>query len=125
MSAALGNAAGLLAKRDDAVAVGAKSMTNADQPNPTPASAQLLLEEAESLIWAMLDDNIDDAEMARLTQMLEEHAPIRQRYVDCVQMHVDLGEHYGRQAADPEAAACVLPNLMPSVTGVQGVSQVK
>jgi hypothetical protein len=79
-----------------------------------------LLNEAESLIWAMLDDHIEDADLSRLTTMLEGHGDVRARYIDCVQLHVDLNEHFSRQAADQKAAPCVLPNLTPNASGIQG-----
>ena len=80
-------------------------------PANQPSSAELLLDEAESLIWALLDDRIEDADLARLTKMLEEHAEVRARYVGCVQLHVDLHEHFARPAAEAQQAPCVLGNL--------------
>jgi hypothetical protein len=82
---------------------------NFDQPQFS--SPELLLDGAESLIWALLDDRIDDADLARLTNMLEEHAEVRSRYLDCVQLHVDLHEHFGQPAAGAKKAPCVLGNL--------------
>jgi hypothetical protein len=76
---------------------------------PQSSGPELLLDEAESLIWALLDDRIEDADMARLTDMLKEHAAVRSRYIDCVQLHVDLHEHFGQPAA--KKAPCVLGNL--------------
>ena len=54
-----------------------------------------LLEEAEGLIWAMLDDSIKPADVKRLEDMLQENEQIRQRYLSCVQMHTDLNQHFG------------------------------
>jgi hypothetical protein len=84
----------------------AKNPSRQDGP-----SSELLLDEAESLIWALLDDQIQDADLARLTKMLEERADVRARYIDCVQLHVDLREHFGRPADNSKQTPCVLGNL--------------
>jgi hypothetical protein len=85
-------------------------MESNDQ-NPTPSAAELMLDEAESLIWALLDDRIEDADMARLTKLLEEDAAVRSRYVECVQLHVDLQEHFGQPPEGSKQAPCVLGHL--------------
>jgi hypothetical protein len=82
-----------------------------------------LLDEAESLIWAMLDDRIADADLARLTKLLQDYAAVRSRYVDCVRLHVDLTEHFGRKAND-KPAPTVLANLSPGSPGILGVPSV-
>jgi hypothetical protein len=88
-----------------------------------PTNPEALLEEVESLTWALLDDQLDEADGTRLTQLLEAHEDARARYVECVQLHIDLQNHY---AGEPTAApgdkskgATVLPNLMPG--GMPGV----
>jgi hypothetical protein len=82
------------------------------------------LEEAETLIWAMLDEQLENADMERLAKMIEQDAEIRSRYIDYVQLHVDLREHFGRQAADEGQGTVVLPNLLPGVSGLPGLPQV-
>jgi anti-sigma factor RsiW len=79
----------------------------------TPAeSAVLLLDEAESLIWALLDDQIEAAETTRLTQLLKENEEVRRRYIECVRLHVDLQDHFSaRETA--AARTPILPNLLP------------
>ncbi len=59
---------------------------------------ELLLNEAEALIWAMLDDNINPADIKRLESMLQENEQVRQRYISCVQTHTDLNQHFGEIA---------------------------
>jgi anti-sigma factor RsiW len=79
----------------------------------TPAeSAVLLLDEAESLIWALLDDQLEAAETTRLTQLLNEHEEVRRRYLECVQLHVDLQDHFSAREA-VAAKTPILPNLLP------------
>lgn len=48
-----------------------------------------LLTEAEALIWGLLDENIDTVSMERLEKLLE-NEQVRQRYVQCVELHSDL-----------------------------------
>ena len=86
----------------------------------TPAeSAVLVLDEAENLIWALLDDQLDEASAARLAKLLEEHEAVRQRYIDCVQLHLDLQNHFTDRAEEPTVAkVAALPlNITPGVPG--------
>jgi hypothetical protein len=99
-------------------------MANEHEKNPRPTGAEAQLEEAESLIWALLDDQLDNAGMGRLTKMLETDAAVRSRYIDCVQLHVDLREHFGRPTAEKSTGTVVLPNLLPGLPGAQGLPQV-
>ena len=86
-------------------------------------STDELLEEAEGLIWALLDEQLDDASARRLGAMMEQSDAVRSRYIDCVQLHVDLSEHFGRPApTEPGSATApsrpvVLPNLLPGLPG--------
>jgi len=99
-------------------------MSREHDTNQRPTGADLHLEEAEALIWAMLDDQLDDAEMRRLSKMIEEDAAVRARYIDCVQLHVDLNEHFGRAAAEKAPSTVVLANLLPGLPGAQGLPQI-
>lgn len=81
-----------------------------------PRNTGALLEEAEALTWALLDDRLDEADATRLTQLLETHDLVRARYVECVQLHIDLQNHY---AGEPTAApgdkpqgSAIFPNVM-------------
>jgi anti-sigma factor RsiW len=95
-----------------------------DDKSRRPAAADARLNEAENLIWALLDERLDDADMRRLSQMIEDDAAVRARYIECVQLHVDLREHFGRQAAEQGGKAVVLPNLLPGLPGSQGIPQI-
>jgi hypothetical protein len=80
------------------------------------ARTEALLEEAESLTWALLDDRLAEADAARLAQLLEESQAARTRYIECVQLHVDLQDHYAAGAIAAQTkptGAAVMPNLMP------------
>ncbi len=61
-----------------------------------------LLNEAESLIWDLLDDEIQPAGLRRLETLLKENADVRDRYVSCVQTHIDLREHFSETPTAPE-----------------------
>jgi ribosomal protein L1 len=95
-------------------------MSREDHSRPIDAK----LHEAETLIWAMLDEQLDSADMERLAKMIEEDAKIRSRYIDCVQLHVDLREHFGRKAAEQGKGTVVLPNLLPGLSSLPGTPQI-
>jgi hypothetical protein len=88
------------------------------QEGPSPLDNQeKLLEEAESLTWALLDDQLDAADAARLARLLEENDAARTRYIECVQLHVDLKDHYAPPATagagEKLKGVPILPNLLP------------
>lgn len=87
-----------------------------------PSDAESQLEETEALIWDLLDERLDDAGLARLTHLLEANATVRDRYMECVQLHVELQEHFGRQELDAKQQAgwtAVLSDLS-SLAGLPG-----
>lgn len=100
-------------------------MTSNDDDQLRPTSAERLLDEAESLIWALLDDHLEAADATRLCRLIEKDAAVRARYMDCVQLHVDLREHFGAEAAERPAkpAGQVLPNLLLGMPLMDGISQ--
>ena len=76
------------------------------------------LTKAQDLIWALLDDQISDADFQSLETLLRHDEEIRQLYVQCVQIHVDL---YSCCAGKSEASY-TLPTLgasldLPTVGG--------
>jgi hypothetical protein len=97
-------------------------MSREQNTNPRIA-AEGPLDEAESLIWAMLDEQLDAPQKERLCKMIEEDQGVRALYIDCVQLHVDLSEHYGRAAAK-SGGTVVLGNLMTGMPGTQGLPQI-
>jgi anti-sigma factor RsiW len=94
----------------------------------TPSeSAFLVLEEAETLIWALLDDQLDAAETTKLAKLLEGNDQVRRRYIECVQLHVDLQDHFAgaRAEGSGRSATPVLPNLMSGGTPGAGAPVVE
>jgi hypothetical protein len=65
-----------------------------DSHNPT----QERLAQAEEMIWSLLDGNLPEADRARLEEMIKDDGDIRNRYVECVQLHTDLAEHFAGRA---------------------------
>ncbi|QDS97289.1 hypothetical protein [Adhaeretor mobilis] len=61
------------------------------------SNSDALLDEAELLIWALLDDEIADQDAQKLEKLLTENDQVRQRYIECTQMHVDLMDHFAPQ----------------------------
>lgn len=88
-------------------------------------NAEAILDEAESLIWALLDEQIEDVDTAKLSQLLEQNALVRERYLECVQLHVNLMEHFG-QKSEQQKQGAIMPDLFAGLPGfpeVPGVTQ--
>ena len=86
----------------------------AHEDGSLPSRAEALLEEAEALTWALLDDQLAEPDAARLAQLLEENEEARTRYIECVQLHVDLQDHFAAPGPSGEKApgVVILPNLL-------------
>ena len=52
-------------------------------------NTQQLLDEAEALIWGLLDENIDAVDSQRLEELMA-NEEVRKRYLQCVELHSDL-----------------------------------
>jgi hypothetical protein len=79
-----------------------------------------LLDEAEALIWGLLDENIDAAGFDRLEQMLA-NPEVRTRYLQCVELHTDLQQLFAEPTPRiPPASVPVLGSLgdvFPPIAG--------
>jgi hypothetical protein len=64
-----------------------------------PGDIEPLLKEVQELTWALLDENISSEESARLEQVLTDEEAARQIYLDCVQLHVELRQHFAEEPA--------------------------
>jgi hypothetical protein len=60
---------------------------------------QHLLDEAEALIWGLLDENIDAVDSQRLQALLE-NEEVRHRYIQCVELHSDLTNLLGPETLE-------------------------
>jgi len=74
--------------------------SNPADDNTLPEASEALLQEAEALIWALLDDEIQPTDAKRLEGLIQDNEQVRQRYINCTQMHVDLVEHFGGGATE-------------------------
>jgi hypothetical protein len=81
---------------------------------------QLLLDEAEALIWGLLDENIDAVDSQRLQTLLE-NEEVRKRYIQCVELHSDLTNLLGTETETKKPQSPVLGSLgdaFPTIPGV-------
>ena len=86
--------------------------TNDDVYAPDAEDA---LDEVEALIWGLLDERLDDAQISQLSNLLETNADLRARYIQRVQLHVDLMEHFAAQGVEKSGDVPIFPNLFPGV----------
>jgi len=63
-------------------------------------STQQLLDEAEALIWGLLDENIDAADSQRLEKLMADDE-VRKRYLQCVELHSDLQALFDEKRTSP------------------------
>ena len=73
-----------------------------NQEGKLEPQSDAILEEAERLIWAVLDDQVDKADLQRLETLLHQDDQIRQRYIQCVQLHTDLTMLHAEGESPPE-----------------------
>jgi hypothetical protein len=82
---------------------------------------QLLLDEAEALIWGLLDENIDAVDSQRLQTLLE-NEEVRKRYIQCVELHCDLAtllEPETKDSQKPQSPVLgSLGDIFPTIPGV-------
>lgn len=75
-----------------------------------------LLDRVDELVSALVDDYISDAEFAELEATLLTSRDARSRYIDDMQLHVDLIHHF-RPRSEPMIPTMVA-GLMASGAGV-------
>ncbi|MCC7474878.1 MAG: hypothetical protein IT425_05745 [Pirellulales bacterium] len=61
------------------------------------------LDSTQELVWALLDDHISDADFAELEERLLADKDARETYIQCVQLHAELLDHFKGGAAKPVA----------------------
>lgn len=86
-------------------------------PVPQPAAQaddydldSALSEQVQTLTWALIDDQIDEADWKELESLLSTDAEARATYVQCVQMHVDLQTHF---AGESKTRITLPPEISP------------
>ncbi len=74
------------------------------EPGPLPEKILALVDQAEAMIWKLLDEQLDEDDCRRLEQMISDHEEVRQRYLECVQLHVGLHELLAEKTGSPVVA---------------------
>jgi hypothetical protein len=94
---------------------------------------QQLLDEAEALIWGLIDENIDALDSQRLEALMA-NEEVRQRYMQCVELHSDLQTLLGDdnktkpQPQNPQSPVLgslgdsSLGNIFPNITNTNAIS---
>lgn len=82
-------------------------------------STQQLLDEAEALIWGLLDENIDAVDSERLNRLMA-NDEVRKRYLQCVELHSDLQNLFNdektQQPTKPQSPVLgSLGNIFPTI----------
>ena len=84
-----------------------QSPQNADDSNDFAedefAGIESQLDNTQELVWALLDDQISDANFAELEERLLADKTARETYIGCVQMHVDLTTHFATPTEQRES----------------------
>ncbi len=70
------------------------------------------LDRVQELIWALLDDYIDDVAFSELEGLLQHDGIVREHYIQCVQLHTDLASYFATTAGGSEASDSE-PNSTP------------
>ncbi len=86
-----------------------------DDNSPLEQTTDQLLNEAEQLIWALLDEQIADDDVKRLEAMIQNDPRVRQRYLTCVQLHADL-----HQQCNTSSESTATPDFKSPVLGSLG-----
>jgi anti-sigma factor RsiW len=81
----------------------------------TPDHFDDILDEAEALIWALLDGSLDAADTARLEGLIKQDKAVMDRYLQCVQLESELRGHFGappiKAPLPPQQSTPILPPL--------------
>ncbi len=72
--------------------------SNDSSKDLTETQIEALIAQAEEMIWMLLDGHLSEIDCERLEQILLKHEQVRQRYLECVQMHVELQNLCGKDA---------------------------
>ena len=81
-----------------------------------PGDIEPLLDEVQDLTWALLDENINSDDFARLEQVLGDEEEAREAYLDCVQLHVDLQRCFDDEPAEVPSSSPLLGFLETAIS---------
>ena len=92
---------------------------NPESADTTAADTEAKFDRLDELLSSILDDNITDAQVHELGQMLENDPAARERYVQGMQLHADLMTHFQPERAKfNPLASPVLGMLDSSDSGI-------
>jgi len=69
------------------------------------------LDQAEELIWSLLDGDISEEGLCELEALVRDHLDVRESFLNSVMLHNDLKDHFSGTADDETHVAAEL--LMP------------
>ena len=61
-----------------------------------PNGSDQVLENTEELIWSLLDDDLPEEGILELESLVRKHISVRESYLNCVKLHIDLTNHFGK-----------------------------
>ena len=80
--------------------------------NDNSSNSDLVLERVRELTWALLDEQISSDEKTLLETLLLSCDEARKMYVECVQLHAGLADHFAdRSATQKPSTATTSPIL--------------
>jgi hypothetical protein len=82
------------------------------------------LDRTRELSWALLDEQIGDAEMSELELLLRTDGTARESYVRCMQLHADLASHFAppaKRSPNPSTKATPILGFLNMDTPFTGI----
>lgn len=62
----------------------------------SPTDSDQFLDEAEQLIWSLLDDQLSEEGVLKLESLIREHISVREAYLNCISLHAELNDYFGK-----------------------------
>jgi hypothetical protein len=90
-----------------------------DEENCAMDDTELLIEEVQQLVWALVDDVATEEQVRRLEALVLQHAAARKTYVDCMALHAELHCMF---APPKPVKPIAVPLPVPSMTGESPVA---
>src|SRR6187431_2536307 len=80
--------------------------------NNSESGAAESFDRTHELTWALLDDCINGQEFAELEDRLLNEETARKSYLDCIQLHAQLTEHFAVKSAGSTAIRPTKPPIL-------------
>ncbi|HEX4414399.1 MAG TPA: hypothetical protein VH107_12270 [Lacipirellulaceae bacterium] len=95
-----------------------------DSEDDLPLVGDSKLDRAHELTWSLLDEQITDAEMSELENLLRTDKKALESYVRCMQLHADLASHFepaGKKSRGSDANSTPVLGFLNLNTPLTGV----